>query len=242
MVKKILLIFTLAFLLISPLARAQNLEEVQKQIAELSAKLSELNKQKNTLNNQIKIFDTKGKLKGQFFAYDQKFSGGVNLAVGDVMGDFRAEIVTVPMSLGGSHVKVFDGQGILQSHFFAYESRFVGGANVKIGNVYGKSSKGKNEIVLAPGPGRDPEIKTFDAYGTQLRGFLAYAEKFKNGVNLAIGDINKDGLDEIITGAGPGGAPHVRAFTGKGELKESFYGLEANFTGGVSVGFVELNN
>ncbi len=190
----------------------------------------------------VRIFDTKGKLKGQFFAYDPKFSGGVNLAVGDVMGDFRAEIVTVPMSLGGSHVKIFDGQGILQSHFFAYESRFVTGSSVKIGNIYGKSSKGKNEIVIAPGPGRDPEIKTFDAYGTQIRGFLAYAEKFKNGVNLAIGDINKDGLDEIITGAGPGGAPHVRAFTGKGELKESFYGLEANFTGGVSVGFVELNN
>lgn len=190
----------------------------------------------------IRIFDTKGNLKGQFFAYDAKFSGGVNIAVGDVSGDGRAEIITVPSSLGGSHVKIFDGQGILQSHFFAYESRFVGGAAVGVGNVYGKDSKEKNEIVVAPGPGRDPEIKIFDSYGKQIRGFLAYAEKFKNGVNLTMGDIDKDGLVEIITGAGPGGAPHVRAFNGKGDLKESFYGLEANFTGGVSVGFIELNN
>jgi len=190
----------------------------------------------------IRIFDAKGKLKGQFFAYDAKFSGGVNISVGDIISDTKAEIVTVPMSQGGAHIKIFDGQGTLQSHFFAYESRFVSGASVKVANVYGKNSKGKREIVVAPNAGRDPEIKIFDFYGQQLRGFLAYAEKFKNGVNLAIGDIDKDGLDEIITGAGPGGTPHVRAFTGKGELKESFYGLEANFTGGVSVGFVELNN
>ncbi len=190
----------------------------------------------------IRIFDTKGKLKGQFFAYDAKFSGGVNISVGDLIGDTSAEIVTVPASQGGSHVKIFNGQGILESHFFAYESRFVGGASVKVADVYGKNSKGKREIVVAPNAGRDPEIKIFDFYGQQLRGFLAYAEKFKNGVNLAVGDINKDGLDEIITGAGPGGAPHVRAFTGKGELKESFYGLEASFTGGVKVGFIELIN
>ena len=59
MVKKILIIFTFLFLLLSPPSLAQTVEEVQQQIAELSAKLTELNRQKNTLSNQIKIFDTK---------------------------------------------------------------------------------------------------------------------------------------------------------------------------------------
>ena len=55
-------------------------------------------------------------------------------------------------------------------------------------------------------------------------------------MSVAAGDFNGDGLSDIVTGAGPGGGPHVRVFSGLdlGELA-GFYGFDPAFGGGVSV-------
>jgi hypothetical protein len=189
----------------------------------------------------IRIFNEQGELKGQFFAYDSKFRGGVDVAVGDINGDSRAEIITGAGVGGGPHVRIFNERGELQGQFFAYENNFFGGVKVEVGNIYGDKTKDKNEIIVSPGAGRSPEIKIFNSYGQEIKKILAYSENLKSGVNLSLGDLDKDGLSEIITGAGPGGTPHVRVFDKEGGLISSFYGLESNFTGGVMVGFVEVN-
>src|SRR5262249_60745172 len=45
------------------------------------------------------------------------------------------------------------------------------------------------------------------------------------------------GLPDVLTGVGPGGGPHVKAFSGKGgSLLQSFFAYDAAFTGGVRVG------
>jgi hypothetical protein len=190
----------------------------------------------------VRIFDQQGNLLGQFFAYDPLFRGGVNVALGDVNGNGREEIVVGAGAGGGPHVRIFDQQGNLLGQFFAYEESFRGGIKVEVANLYGKETKNRNEIVVSPGQGREPEIVIFNYIGEKINSFLAYASRFKNGVNLAVGDLNKDGLDQIITGAGPGGAPHLRAFDARGNLLESFYGLEDGFTGGLVVSFIEIKN
>jgi hypothetical protein len=54
---------------------------------------------------------------------------------------------------------------------------------------------------------------------------------------VAVGDVNGDGVPDIITGAGPGGGPHVKAFDGRtGATLLSFFAYEATFRGGVFVG------
>ena len=55
-------------------------------------------------------------------------------------------------------------------------------------------------------------------------------------MRVAAGDVDGDGRADIITGAGPGGGPHVRVFSGV-DLHElaSFYAFDPTFAGGVSV-------
>jgi len=87
------------------------------------------------------------------------------------------------------------------------------GVNVTCGNVDG----GPDEIITGAGPGAiyGPHVRGFAIDGTPVAGlnFLAYGTN-KFGVNVAAGDIDGDGFDEIVTGAGPGAVfgPHVRAF------------------------------
>ncbi|MCI0358132.1 MAG: VCBS repeat-containing protein, partial [Planctomycetaceae bacterium] len=57
------------------------------------------------------------------------------------------------------------------------------------------------------------------------------------------GDVNGDGLADIITGAGPGAGPHVKVFDGRtGAELRSFFAYGPNFTGGVFVAAGDVNN
>jgi len=69
--------------------------------------------------------------------------------------------------------------------------------------------------------------------------FFAYGKNFRGGVNIAAGDADNDGINDIITGAGPGGTPHVRVFKSNTILVGSFYAYEEKFSGGVNIGIIE---
>lgn len=97
-------------------------------------------------------------------------------------------------------------------------------------------------IATATGPGGAPHVRAFRGEGTQLASFYAYGANFTGGVNVALGDLDGDRDDEIITGVGPGGGPHVRAFHSDGsDAGTSFYAYDPKFTGGVNVAAIDLD-
>jgi hypothetical protein len=162
---------------------------------------------------QVKVLSgTNGSTLQSFNAFDAGFTGGVYVAAGDVNGDGLADIVTGAGDNGNSQVKVFSGaNGSLLQSFFAY-SGFTGGVRVAVGDVNGDHTP---DIITAPGTGGAPQVKVFDGKNLNLlNGFFAYNAAFTGGVYVAAGDLNGDGVAEIVTGAGQGGSTNVKAFNG----------------------------
>lgn len=191
---------------------------------------------------QVRIYNNQGKLQKQFLAADKKWLGGLSVAAGDLSGNGDNEIVLAYASGQEPQVKIYSADGKIISSFLAYEKKFRGGVKVAVANVDGRKDHGKSEIIVAPGKGRDPQVKIFDNLGVLQKQFLGFAKNWHEGSSLAVGDLNNDGIAEIALGANPGGAPHVRVFDEKGTLLESFYAWEAGFNGGVNLGIIKISN
>ncbi|MFN7974255.1 MAG: putative Ig domain-containing protein [Acidobacteriota bacterium] len=113
-----------------------------------------------------------------------------------------------------NEVRVYDPTGNPTSvDFFAYAAG-TWGTNVGAGDVNGAVY---DEILTGPGPGpqHGPQVRAFDRTGAGLAKINYYAYgTLRYGVLVASGDVEGDGFDEIITGAGPGAVfgPHVRGW------------------------------
>lgn len=84
--------------------------------------------------------------------------------------------------------------------------------------------------------GGSPTVTVYGEDGTTKFTINAFDAEFKGGVSVATGDVDGDGTDDIIVGAGLGGFPLVRVFSGA--TQQELFNLMAfdrSFRGGVEV-------
>ncbi|MEK7102776.1 MAG: S8 family serine peptidase, partial [Patescibacteria group bacterium] len=134
---------------------------------------------------------------------------------------------------GTSPLSIMSRQGLLAISFSPF-------APFKV-PFHTSTSPHSDWIVVAAGQGGGPHVRLFDANGKLLSQFFAYDKAFRGGIHIAMGDVDGDGVDEIVTIPESRGGAQVRIFKQDGTLKGQFFAYDKNARTGwyVTIGDVD---
>lgn len=170
----------------------------------------------------------------------ENFAGGVDVMTADLGDDGVREILVANGYGNEPRVTVLRQDGSEIGSFLAYDESMKSGITVATCDL---NDDGIEEILTGTQFGAGPHVRAFTNYGELFDGgFFAYNEGFRGGVNIACGDYDSDGIDEVITGAGPGGGPHVKIWgysDGGWTLEAERFVFEPDDTRGVLVFYSE---
>ncbi len=194
------------------------------------------------------------------FALEQSFTGGVDIAIGDLDGDGFADIVVGAGYTGGARVVVISGKdGSVLRDFFAYEDTFRGGVNVGLVDWDGD---GKLDIVTGAGLGGAPLVRVFRyadlkagvTFPNDFAHFYAGNINDRGGVSVSGGNFGKDADitlgQSIVTGTGIGIAPPQLSIFRAADFNpaitsptpaKTYPVFESTFTGGFTIGVADTN-
>jgi hypothetical protein len=171
------------------------------------------------LNGQDALAGTQNTL-GNLNPFGNLYKGGARVAVGDVNGDGRPDVL-VGQSANGSTVKVFSGEDfktVLTS--FKAGTAFKGGVFLAAGDVDGDLG---TDIIVGFGSGTAAKVQVWEdqspvnTRATRLTAAdlpAVYPAPFKGGVRVAAFDLDGDGDAEVLAAPGPGAERRVRGLDG----------------------------
>lgn len=108
--------------------------------------------------------------------------------------------------------------------------------------IYQAVTATSNLVITGTNEGGGPQVNVYNLLTQETTNFFAFAPSFKGGVRVASGDVNGDGIADVVVAAGPGGGPQVNVYDGTSlQLVHSFYAYNAAFNDGIFVAVGDVN-
>lgn len=162
--------------------------------------------------NKIMAWRDDGQIFMKVYPYTTNYQGELRIAVGDLNADGYSEIYVAPSDGYPMPLKVYTRHGRkMRNDFYPFGENYAGGFYVGTGNIDG-GPYNTDELLIGAGKKQQPKVSIYDFNLDKLDEWLAWEYWFTGGVPVTGGDVNGDGIDEIIVGAGPGKKPIVKIF------------------------------
>ncbi|MBY0512804.1 MAG: carboxypeptidase regulatory-like domain-containing protein [Gemmataceae bacterium] len=142
------------------------------------------------------------------------FAGGVRTTAADFTGDGLSDLA-VGTGVGAvAEVVVYDGATRREVFRVRPFADFTGGVFVTGGDVTGD---GAADLVVTPDQGGGPRVTVFrgGSFAVAADFFGIEDPNFRGGARAALGDVNADGVADLVVSAGLGGGPRIAIFDGR---------------------------
>lgn len=188
---------------------------------------------------RIQITRDDGQPYAKFFPYTANYQGRLRVGTGDLDGDGNFEIFVGPEDGSTLPIRVYSRTGVqIHPDWYPFGSDYDGGYTFDVRHIQGAD----NELVIGTGKGHSPIVHVFTKHYTFRTAWHPYALSATGGVNVAAGDLDGDGTDEIVTGAGDGSSPLIRVFDGNGiPLFDQFVAFSSFGTPGIDVETLDVD-
>jgi len=190
--------------------------------------------------NKLTVWRDDGQIYMKKYPYTTRYDGEIQVAIGDISGDGQAEIIVAPGDGYPMPIKVYSYQGTkVRRDVYPFGQTYMGGYSLALGNVLGASPQ---EIIIGTGKGVASQISVFgDGFSLRER-WPVYESSFLGGVSVAAGNIDGQGYDEIVVGAGTGKKPEIRVYDSIGtQLYDQFFAYTALNEPGIDVQVLDVD-
>jgi len=167
------------------------------------------------------------------YPYTANYAGKLRVMIGDINNDDRMEVYVAPEAGYPAPIKVYTRYGFpLRNDWYPFGTAYTGGYSLALAG----SSVDTKHIILGSGSGVEPRVGIYTWDYQFLNSWLAFEKTFEGGINVAAGDVNGDGVDEVVVGAGPGKPPVIRTFDESGkQLYDEFEAYSSFSKPGITV-------
>lgn len=196
-------------------------------------------------DSTVRIFTLSGRLITSFRPYPAALKNGTAVAMADVDGNGRDELITAP-DRGAGQIRVWtylpsSKKFVLKTQFFAFARSTTTGFSLAAGDM---NLDGKAEVAVTNRRSART-VLIFHMKGgkmEQAASLKPYPVTISSGITMTMGDIYGDGRRELIVTGGPGYWSQIKFYDIKGRRLMDYLPTVTTYRGGMSLAAFDVNS